>query len=97
MVQMTSGLLPGVDRDLGSLVSRRLKTHLHTIILNTKVAEFADGIHVRLEGKDLEQPEQVFDQVLLAVGRKPNINGIGLENTEVAINEKRFIQVDAQR
>ena len=100
VVEMTSGLLPGVDRDLASILTRRLKTHFHAIMLNTKVVQLreeANGIQVRLEGENLQDSEHVFEQVLIAVGRKANTNGVGLENTKVQINQSGFVHVDAQR
>lgn len=100
VVEMTSGLLPGVDRDLVSILRRRLKTHFHAIMLNTKVVQLreeANGIQVRLEGENLQDSEHVFEQVLIAVGRKANTNGVGLENTKVQINQSGFVHVDAQR
>jgi dihydrolipoamide dehydrogenase len=63
----------------------------------TSITEEADGIRVKLEGANLEQPEQVFDKVLISVGRKPNSGGLGLENTKVEIDPRGFVKVDAQR
>ncbi len=100
VVEMTSGLLPGVDRDLVGILTRQLKTHFHAIMLNTKVVQLreeANGIQVRLEGENLQDSEHVFEQVLIAVGRKANTNGVGLENTKVQINQSGFVHVDAQR
>ncbi|MGH7129838.1 MAG: FAD-dependent oxidoreductase, partial [Planctomycetaceae bacterium] len=47
-------------------------------------------------GKDVE-PQQQFDRVLVAVGRRPNSRGIGLENTRVEVDEHGFIKVNPQR
>jgi dihydrolipoamide dehydrogenase len=100
VVEMTAGLLPGADRDLVSILARRINASFHSVMLNTKVTsitEAADGIRVRLEGANLEQPEQVFDKVLISVGRKPNSTGLGLENTKVEVDARGFVKVDAQR
>jgi len=70
------------------------------VMLNTKVtsvSEEADGIRVKLEGANIEQPEQVFDKVLISVGRKPNTSGLGLENTKAEVDARGFVKVDAQR
>jgi dihydrolipoamide dehydrogenase len=99
VVEMMDGLLPGVDRDLVLPLSKRLGTRFHKILLKTKVAKVAPagkGIRATLEGEAVEEKEPVFDRVLVAVGRRPNSRGLGLENTRVRIDEKGFIQVDKQ-
>lgn len=99
VVEMMSGLLPGADRDLVRPLAQRLEKQFTAILLNTKVEEMkeeADGIHVRFEGPG-SQPEQVFDRVLVSVGRKPNSQGLGLEKTKVQLDVKGFVKIDAQR
>jgi dihydrolipoamide dehydrogenase len=99
VVEMTDGLLPGVDRDLVRPLQTRLNGHFHKILLNTKVARMeaaAKGIRAALEGAEVEDKAPVFDRVLVAVGRRPNSQGLGLENTRVQVNEKGFVQVDKQ-
>jgi dihydrolipoamide dehydrogenase len=56
-----------------------------------------NGITVSLEGKGDNGGERRFERVLAAVGRRPNAEDLGLENTRVAVNEKGFIQVDTQQ
>ncbi len=99
-VEMTDGLLPGADRDLVRPLAKRLDGVFHEINLNTKVAEMKEqknGIKVVLEGPKGETTSRLFDKVLVAVGRKPNASGLGLGTTKVVINERGFIEVDAQR
>jgi dihydrolipoamide dehydrogenase len=96
---MTSGLLPGADRDLVRPLVRRLETKFQAIHLNTKVTGLTakqDGVVAEFDSKNLE-PRQSFDRILVAVGRRPNSRGIGLENTRVQVDEKGFVQVDKQR
>jgi dihydrolipoamide dehydrogenase len=98
-VEMLTGLLPGADRDLVRILSKRLEKLFHSIMLNTTVAELhevKDGIKVKLEG-DVEEPEQTFEKVLLSVGRQPNSGDLGLENTNVEVDQRGFIIVDEQR
>ncbi|HEY9231443.1 MAG TPA: dihydrolipoyl dehydrogenase [Blastocatellia bacterium] len=100
VVEMTAGLLPGADRDLVNILAKRVNAMCRAVMLNTKVTsitETAEGIRVKLEGANLEQPEQVFDKVLISVGRKPNSAGLGLENTKVEVDARGFVKVDAQR
>jgi len=98
-VEMTTGLLPGVDRDLVKPLSKRLEGLFKEILLNTKVADMSEqknGMKVRLEGENIGQKERVFDKVLVCVGRRPNSSGLGLDNTGVKLDEKGFVQVDEQ-
>ncbi len=100
VVEMTAGLLPGVDRDLVRPLSARLQHSLTAIMLTTTVVAMRpepQGIRVTFEGPEVHEPEQVFDHVLIAVGRRPNSQGLGLEHTRVEINPRGFITVDAQR
>jgi dihydrolipoamide dehydrogenase len=96
VVEMTSGLLPGADRDLVTPLQKRLTHAFHAIHLNTKVAKLEatpEGIVASLEGEGVE-PRQTFDRVLVSVGRRPNSRGLGLENTQAQIDEKGFIRID---
>jgi dihydrolipoamide dehydrogenase len=100
VVEMTSGLLPGADRDLVAVLHRRLEQTLHKIVLNARVAEMKEvknGIKVRIEGADLSDADkdQTFDRVLVSVGRKPNSAVPGLDKTGVKVGERGFITVDA--
>ena len=108
VVEMMPSLLPGVDHDLVSILAKRIEKICAAVMLNTKVTEMKeaeDGVHVRLEGPGVGQvqqgaepgPEQVFEKVLVAVGRKPNSNIPGLEKTKVEIDAQGFIKVDPQR
>ncbi|RMG46340.1 MAG: dihydrolipoyl dehydrogenase [Acidobacteria bacterium] len=100
VVEMMPGLIPGLDRDLVSVLTRRLETIFESIMLNTRVVgmkEEKKGIRVKLEGAQVKQPEQIYERVLICVGRKPNSQDLGLENTKVEIDRRGFVQVDAQR
>ena len=99
VVEMTPGLLPGADRDLVQVLEKRLKKLFASIMLNTKVVKVAEegqGIRVTFEG-DVTEKEQVFDRVLVAVGRRPNSKIPGLETTRVKVDQKGFIETDPQR
>src|SRR5688572_22452595 len=99
VVEMTPGLLPGADRDLVQVLEKRLKKLFANIMVNTKVVKVADegqGIRVTFEG-DVAEKEQVFDRVLVAIGRRPNSKIPGLETTRVKVDQKGFIETDPQR
>ncbi|MEQ9618669.1 MAG: dihydrolipoyl dehydrogenase [Deltaproteobacteria bacterium] len=100
VVEMTSGLMPGVDRDLVRVLQKRCEKIFSAIMLDTKVTgmdETEKGIKVEFEGEGLDFKEKVFDKVLVSVGRKPNSEDLGLENTKVNTDSGGFIEVDAQR
>jgi len=100
LIEMTSGLLPGVDRDLVAILAKQLDQVFSAVRLNTKVVELKEekkGIKVRLEGAEVKSAEEVFERVLVAVGRTPNSSGLGLENTGAEIDARGFVKVDSQR
>jgi dihydrolipoamide dehydrogenase len=96
MIELADELLPGADRDLVRPLAHRAEEIFHAIHVSTKVTrlqEYDDRVEVTLEG-DVEKPEQTFDRVLVAIGRRPNSEDIGLENTRVGVNDRGFVQVD---
>jgi len=99
VVEFLEGILMQADRDLVRPLEDRLKKDFANIYVNTKVAGLsasAAGIVAALEGKNV--PAQMeFDRVLVAVGRKPNTTGFGLDRTKVQLDERGFITVDCQR
>ena len=100
VVEMMPGLLPGVDRDLVSVLSKRIENLFETIMLNSTVAWMKvqkNGIKMKFEGEGLEKKENLYEKVLISVGRKPNSNNLGLENTKVEVDNKGFIKVNKQR
>jgi dihydrolipoamide dehydrogenase len=99
VVEMTDGLLTGVDRDLVRPVQARLKRGFDAILLNTKVVsikKLGNEICVVLESAS-GKIEQTFDRILISVGRQPNSCGLGLENTKVKIGDRGFIEVSPQQ
>jgi dihydrolipoyl dehydrogenase len=99
VVEMTPGLLPGADRDLVDILAKRVNQTMKSVLLETKVVRMkaeSAGIQVAFEGK-VDPAEQVFDRVLVAVGRRPNSKIPGLERTHVQVDQRGFIMVDEQR
>jgi dihydrolipoamide dehydrogenase len=101
VVEMTSGLLPGADRDLVAPLQKRLEKAFDAIMLNTTVTSVKDegkGIRVSFDGKDVQNKDRakVFDKVLVSVGRKPNSEIAGLDRTQVKVGQRGFIQVNKQ-
>ena len=100
VVEMLPSILPGADKDLSNVLYKNLEKKLAGIMLNTRVVEMKDmkkGIRVRFENEKGERNEQIFDRILISVGRRPNSNSLGLENTRVRTDARGFVQVDEQR
>ncbi|MDP6491387.1 MAG: dihydrolipoyl dehydrogenase [Kiritimatiellia bacterium] len=98
VVEMMPTLLPGADAALVRVLSARLKKQFENIHLETRVAaveDGPDGVQVTFEGK--HEASETFDKLLVAVGRRPDTNGLGLENTGVTLDDQGFVTVDAQR
>ncbi len=96
VVEMLPGLLPGADRDLVRPLARRLESLFEAICVKTTVKSLKpqkNGIVAELEGQGVKSP-QIFDMVLVAVGRRPNSEGVGLENTKVQIDQQGFVRTD---
>ena len=98
VVELADGLIPGCDRDLIRPLQKRMEKRFEKILLSTKVAGIEpkkDGLHVSFEGENAIEP-QVYDRVLVAIGRRPNGKNIGAENAGVAVDDWGFIAVDKQ-
>jgi dihydrolipoamide dehydrogenase len=99
VVEMTDGLLPGADRDLVRPLQKRLEQTFEAIWLNSKVVHLAEkgkAVEATFEG-DVPKKVQQFGLVLVAVGRRPNSDGLGLEKTKVEVDGHGIVQVDPQR
>lgn len=99
VVEMMDGLLPGADRDLVSFLSKRLQSSFDKIMLESKVVEIKeieDGLSVKIQDKSGTTTEQVYDYVLMSIGRRPETAGLGLENTKVKTNPRGWIVVNKQ-
>jgi dihydrolipoamide dehydrogenase len=98
VVEALPHLLNGADPDLVRPLQLRMQRRFKAIRLNTKVEKLdarKDGVSVTSTGSDGITTE-LFDRVLVAVGRKPNTEQLGLEQTKIALSHKGFIQVDKQ-
>jgi dihydrolipoyl dehydrogenase len=105
VVEMTPGLLPGADRDLVDVLARRISQTMKSVLLETtvvKMAAEAKGIRVTFQqtgaaASGAAGTDQVFDRVLVSVGRRPNSRIPGLDRTQVQVDQRGFIMVDEQR
>lgn len=100
VVEMMPGLLPGADRDLVSILNKRIENTFDDIMVNTKVEsikEQKNGIKVTFESSESDQGNRIFEKVLVAVGRKPNTENIGLDKAGIELDDSGFIKTDIQR
>jgi len=100
VVEMMPNILPGVDKDLVSVLKRRLDNVFADILVRTRVQalkEQKNGIQATLVDKDGHERRRLFHKVLIAVGRVPNSGELGLANTRIVKDDRGFIRVDGQR
>ena len=96
VVELMDQLIPGADADLVKPLHQRIAKQYENIFLKTKVAKIEaqdDGLKVSFEGEGAPESD-LFDRVLVAVGRRPNGKLINAEAAGVAVNEAGFIPVD---
>ncbi len=99
VVEMLDALIPGADPDLVRPLHQRIRNRYTNIFLGTRVTGIepqTDGLRVTFEGESAPE-DDVFDRVLVAVGRQPNGRSIGADRTGVAVDDRGFIRVDAQQ
>ena len=99
VVELTEGLIPGCDRDLVRPLAKRIAKLYESILVSTKVTGVEareDGLRVSFEGDKAPEP-QVYDKVLVAVGRRPNGAQLACEAAGVEVDGRGFIRVDRQQ
>ena len=99
LVEALEGILAGADPDLVRPVMAYAKKAFKEVRLKTKVSKMAtSGKQIKVEFEaDGQKREELYDRVLVAVGRTPNSADLGLENTKVSLDEKGFIQVNEKQ
>lgn len=99
VLEALPSILTGVDADLARPVTRAAQKAFKEIRLNTKVVKMATAgkqIKVTME-IDKQQQEELYDRVLVSIGRSPNFSDLGLENTKVTKDDRGFIHCNAQQ
>jgi dihydrolipoyl dehydrogenase len=99
VVEMLDGLMVGADRDLVKVWEKKNAGRFGNVMLKTKtVAAKATpaGIEVHFEGEKAPAAPQIYDMVLVAVGRSPNGKKIAAEKAGVTVSDRGFISVDKQ-
>jgi dihydrolipoamide dehydrogenase len=100
VVEFADGLIPAADRDIVKPLHKRIEKRYEAIMLKTKVTKLearANGLLATFEGENAPAEPQLYDMVLLAVGRRPNGKDIAADKAGVIVNERGFIPVDRQQ
>ncbi len=100
VVEFADGLIPAADRDIVKPLQKRIEKRYEAIYLKTKVTKLearANGLLASFEGDAAPAEPQLYDMVLMAVGRRPNGREIDADKAGVIVNERGFIPVDKQQ
>lgn len=98
VVELMDSLIPGADKDIVKPLHKHIEKRYEAILLKTKVSKMEalpEGIKVHFEGEKAIDA-QVYDKILMAVGRRPNGKLIGAEHAGVHVDERGYIPVDKQ-
>lgn len=99
IAEMMDGLMAGADRDLEKVWEKVNAPRFDKILLKTRATKAEakpDGIHVTFEGDQAPSTPQIYDLVLVAVGRTPNGKKLDADKAGILVDERGFIPVDAQ-
>lgn len=99
VVELMDQLMPGADKDMVKPLHNRIGKRYEAIMLKTKVTKIEaekKGLKVTFEGEQAPAEPQLYDRVLMAVGRRPNGREINAEAAGLIVNERGFIPVDKQ-
>ena len=100
VVEFADGLIPAADRDIVKPLHKRIEKRYEAIYLKTKVTKLearANGLLASFEGDAAPAEPQLYDMVLMAVGRRPNGREVGADKAGIIVNERGFIPVDRQQ
>ncbi len=99
IAEFTPDILPGLDQDLRDVFKKERKDLMQSTMFNTKVVAVekkGKKLEVEFETKEGKKKES-FDKILVAIGGKPNVKDIGLEEVGIETDDKGFIKVDLVR
>jgi dihydrolipoamide dehydrogenase len=100
VVEFMDRLIPGADPDIVKPLARRIEKRYEKIMLKTKVVKIEStsvGLKAHFEALEGESPKpEIYDRVLLAVGRRPNGKAIGADRAGINVDERGWITVDNQ-
>lgn len=99
IAEFTEGFVPGADRDLVKIFEKYNQDRFSKVMFKTKVVgaeALPEGIKVSFEGENAPSEAQVYDYVLVAIGRSPNGLKLDAQNAGVNVTDRGFINVDKQ-
>ncbi|MFP4550505.1 MAG: dihydrolipoyl dehydrogenase family protein, partial [Spirochaetales bacterium] len=99
IVEMTDGLMPGADRDLVKVFTDANESKYNRIMLSTlvdSVEQQKKGLKVSFKGDGAPDGPETYDAILLATGRKPILDTLDLDKTDVELDEDGFVKIDHQ-
>ena len=99
VVEFMDQLIPSADSELVAVLQKKMAKKGIEFCLKTKATKIEakkDGLHVSLEGEHATKEPRRFDQILVAVGRRPNGDKISADKAGVKVDERGFIAVDNQ-
>lgn len=99
VVEMMPQLLTGADRDLANILIKRIESKFQKVMTSTKVLkveEISNGLRVEFEDSEGKKFSEEFGKILVSIGRKPNIENVGLENTKVKLTDRGFVKINGQ-
>jgi dihydrolipoamide dehydrogenase len=99
VVEMADQIIPGADEDLVGILSNTIKDRYKAVYTSTAVTHIDNsGKQLKVYLKGENSPESLaVDSILVAVGRVPNSNKIGIENTGLKTDERGFIPVNSRQ
>jgi len=98
VVEFFPRLLAGADHDLVDVMVKQVTGRMHEVMVDSNVKNImpeSDGFTVSIEHEG-DTVEKSYDQVLVAIGRRPNTDDIGLENTKIVVDDKGVIETDGE-
>ena len=99
VVEFMDQLIPAADTELVNVLQKKMQQKDIEFFLKTKATKIdakKDGLYVTLEGEHATKEPRRFDQILVAVGRRPNGNSLQVEKAQVKVDDRGFIPVDNQ-
>jgi dihydrolipoamide dehydrogenase len=99
LIEALDSILAGADSDLARPIIAYARKAFREVRLKTRVTDMAtSGKQIKVESEtDGQKKEELYDRVLVAIGRAPNADDLGLENTKVSFDDKGFIHVNEKQ
>ncbi|MCB2207252.1 MAG: dihydrolipoyl dehydrogenase [Bacteroidetes bacterium] len=100
IIELTSGIMPGLDEDLASVFKKSRPDLMDRIRFETKVTSVKKSgkkLKVTFEDKEGKSKTESFDKMLVSIGEKPNTENLGLADAGIEIDQRNFVKVNEFR